>query len=144
MTFSLRCAAACAVAALLAAGAAGANDNNTKAVLGLDMSFGTKVTPEVFAGLEHANENSSGHYNGLKALAYWDFAQGFQPSKLKLLGILDGRRNWQPEVGVGYSLQTNGGFFTGGLSGQNFTGGVDFNPQTGLAPYVGVQLPKEP
>ncbi len=143
---SLRKAALCAASAALLAlpFAASAAGSDTKAVLGFDMSFGAKITPEVFGGLLHASENSAGHYNGVKALAYWDFTRGFTPSKVKLMGILDGRRSWQPELGVGYNINAASPFFSAGLSSQHLTGGVDFNPQAGLAPYAGVQIPPRP
>lgn len=129
-------------AALVAAVAAPAfADNSNKIVLGLDMSFGDRVTPEVFAGIAHANTSASGDVSGAKALMYWDFRQNLAPSKFKVLGIFAGRRNWQPELGAGYSFENQGGFFTGGISGNHFTGGVDFSPKAGLSPYVGVQVP---
>lgn len=126
-------------AALLAAPAFAENAN--KVVLGLDMSFGRQVTPELFAGLAHVNLSGSGDVNGAKALVYWDFANSLAPSKFKVLGIFAGRKNWQPEIGAGYNMETASGFFTGGLSGNHFTAGADFNPKAGLAPYVGVQVP---
>lgn len=139
--------AAVATAGLVAAGAgAGApvsSSSNTKAIAGIEMTFGSKMAPEIFAGVVHANKSSSDHYSGAKALLYWDFVQGLMPSKFKILA-LDGSAHLQGELGGGYSFGQHSGFFTAGASGNNLTAGVDFSPSAGLAPYVGVQTPKRP
>lgn len=137
--------AALATASLLSAGAAVAvtSDTNTKGIVGIQMTFGNKVAPEIFAGVVHASKSSSDHYSGAKALLYWDFVQGLMPSKFKVL-VLDGGAHLQGELGGGYSFGQHGGFFTAGASGNNLTAGVDFSPNAGLAPYVGVQTPKRP
>lgn len=144
MTRIARSLAPALLAASLLSPALAAADTKTKAVFGFDFSFGTRVTPEVFAGLQNVSRSAKPRYNGLKGLAYWDFSRGFMPSKVKLVGIVDGRKNWQPELGIGYSLTRSNPFFSAGVSGNRLTGGVEFDPNNGLAPYVGVQVPKEP
>ncbi|MBI1218908.1 MAG: hypothetical protein GC186_10200 [Rhodobacteraceae bacterium] len=137
--------AALAAASLASAGTASAvtADNNTKGIVGIQMTFGTKVAPEIFAGVVHASKSTSDHYSGAKALLYWDFVQGMMPSKFKILA-LDGGAHLQGELGGGYSFSQRGGFFTAGASGNNLTAGIDFSPNTGLAPYIGIQTPKRP
>ena len=137
--------AAVATASMLTAGAASAvvAETNNKGILGIEMTFGTKLSPEIFAGFVHASKSSSDHYSGAKALVYWDFVQGLMPSKFKVLA-LDGGAHLQGELGGGYSFSQHSGFFTAGASGNNLTAGIDFSPNTGLAPYVGIQSPKRP
>ena len=73
--------AAVATASMLTAGAASAvvAETNNKGILGIEMTFGTKLSPEIFAGFVHASKSSSDHYSGAKALVYWDFVQGLMP-----------------------------------------------------------------
>jgi hypothetical protein len=138
-------AAAFAATSLLSAGIASAvtASTNTKGIVGIEMTFGSKLSPELFAGVVHASKSSSDHYSGAKALLYWDFVQGLMPSKFKVLA-LDGGAHLQGELGGGYNFSQHGGFFTAGASGNNLTAGVDFSPTTGLAPYIGIQTPKRP
>jgi hypothetical protein len=96
------------------------------------------VTPELYTGLAHTNTNASGDVSGAKALFYWDFAQSLAPSKFKVLGILAGKKNWQPELGAGYSFENRNGLFSAGLNSHNLAGGVEFSPAAGLSPYVEV------
>ena len=137
------CAGFVATALGMMAAAPAQADSNTKAVLGIQMTFGNRVAPELFTGVVHADKSSSSHYTGAKALVYWDFTQGPMPDKFKVVA-LTGPKHIQAEVGAGYSFSQSSPFFTGGVSGNHLTAGVDFSPSAGLAPYVGVQTPRYP
>lgn len=140
MTFLKRAALPLCLAAAVGTLAQPAlSKDSTKALLGFDLVFGQQTKPELFAGIAQASISNSGHINGAKALVYWDFANNLAPNKFKILATLDGRRSYQPEIGAGYSFEQGTGLFTAGVSGSHLTGGVDFSPRTGLAPYIGVQ-----
>lgn len=113
--------------------------SSTKALLGIDLTFGQQTKPELFAGLAQANVSSAGHVNGAKALVYFDFANSLAPNKFKVVATVAGRRSWQPEIGAGYNFEQGTGLFSAGLNGSHLTGGVEFSPKSGLAPYIGVQ-----
>lgn len=131
-----RAALPLALAASLLAPPPALATGKTSLVLGIGMSFGHRVTPELYTGLEHSNTNADGKVSGAKALFYWDFAQSLAPSKFKVMGIIGGKTNWQPEIGAGYSFENRNGLFSAGVNSHHVAGGVDFSPTTGLAPYV--------
>lgn len=134
----IRAAAPFALAAALLAPLPALASGKTSLVLGLGMTFGHHVAPEFYTGLEHTNTNASGDVSGAKALFYWDFAQSLAPSKLKVLGILGGKKNWQPEIGAGYSFENRNGLFSAGINSHHLAGGVEFSPTAGLSPYFQV------
>ncbi|MDE3122339.1 MAG: hypothetical protein KGK00_11240 [Paracoccaceae bacterium] len=113
--------------------------SSTKALLGIDLTFGQQTKPELFAGLAQANVGSSGSVNGAKALVFFDFANSLAPNKFKVVATVAGRRSWQPEIGAGYNFEQGSGMFSAGLNTNHLTGGVEFSPRAGLAPYIGVQ-----
>lgn len=139
MTPFFRAAAPMALAASLLLSASPAfAAGKTRLLLGIGMTFGHKVAPELYTGLSRTEVSSSGGVSGAKALLYWDFANSIGPSKFKVLGILGGTRSWQPEIGAGYSFENRNGLFTAGANSKHISAGADFSPTTGLSPYVNV------
>lgn len=110
-------------------------DDERQWYAGLNIEFGSKITPLFVVGYRHADVGNDGDPKG----ADISLSIGMDGlNALKVKGFA-GKKCAQGELGAGYNFQSNAMLFTGGIQGGHIAGGVDYTlGGAGFSPYLGV------
>lgn len=109
--------------------------SNTNAYAGLNWSLGGSWTPALVLGLFHTRVKNNGNTEGANLSFRINLAGGIKPGPLKL-SYLNGKENFQGEVGVGYDFMRWAPLISLGANGPFIGGGVDGYLNHGIVPYV--------
>lgn len=101
-----------------------AEDTDTRVFAGARWTLGKSIKPELLAGVQSAEVDSSGDVTGLQVSVSYDLA-AMGLGKLRFEG-LTGNETSQAVFGVGYSFPTQAPFVGMGVRGNHLFGGVDY------------------
>jgi hypothetical protein len=112
-----------------------ASKTETRAYAGLNWKLDGGATPALVLGAFKAKVESDGDTQGGNLAFHINLAGGVKPGKLKL-GYLNGKENFQGELGVGYDFLKNAPLLGLGINAPYVNAGVDAYRGPGFVPYV--------
>jgi hypothetical protein len=107
----------------------------TRAYAGLSWHLGGGATPALVLGVFRTTVKSDGDTSGGNLAFHVNLAGGVKPGKLKL-GYLNGKEDFQGEVGVGYDFLKSAALLGLGLNAPYVNAGVDIYGNPGFVPYA--------
>lgn len=110
------------------------SETETRAYAGLNWHLGGGTTPALVLGAFRTKVKSNGDTSGGNLAFHVNFAGGIKPGKLKL-GYLNGKEDFQGEVGVGYDFLKNAPLLGVGVNAPHVSAGVDIYSNPGFVPY---------
>ncbi len=111
----------------------GGTKSQTEAYVGLNWSLDGGVTPSMVLGVFHVQTKSNGDTHGEHLNLNFNIADGLKPDKLKL-GYLQGKRDYQGELAIGYGMRKGAPLLGLGLNARHATIGLD--AYLGSAPSI--------
>jgi hypothetical protein len=115
-------------------GAGATSETKTRAYVGLNWNLGGGTTPALVLGVFRTKVKSDGDTSGGNLAFHVNLAGGIKPGKLKL-GYLNGKEDFQGEVGVGYDFLKNAPLLGVGVNAPHVSAGVDAYANPGFVPH---------
>lgn len=109
--------------------------NNTNAYAGLNWSLGGTLTPALVLGIFQTRVKSDGDTQGANLAFHLNLAGGVKPGKVKL-SYLNGQRDIQGEIGIGYDFIRSAPLLGLGFNAPFVAGGIDGYLDHGFVPNL--------
>ena len=107
----------------------------TRAYAGLNWHLGGGATPALVLGVFRTKVKSDGDTSGGNLAFHVNLAGGVKPGKIKL-GYLNGKEDFQGEIGVGYDFLKRAPLLGIGVNAPYVNAGVDVYGNPGFVPYA--------
>ena len=107
----------------------------TKPYVGLNWYFGQGITPELTLGVMHGKTKADGDTDGANLSVSFGLASGFAPASIKL-GYLNGKEDFQGNIGLGYSFQSSQPLMFVGVNAPYSAFGLDVKRNFEISPYL--------
>lgn len=122
----------------------GGTKSQTEAYVGLNWSLDGGATPSMVLGVFHVQAKSNGDTRGEHLNLSFNIAEGLKLDKLKL-GYLQGKRDYQGELAIGYGMLKREPLLGLGVNAQHVTVGVDgyLGSAPSLDPFVTIHTQGE-
>lgn len=119
----------------LVPGTGDASKTETTIYVGLNWSLEGGATPALVLGAFRAKVKSDGDTTGGNLAFHINLAGGIKPGKLKL-GYLNGKEDFQGELGIGYDFLKQAPLLGLGLNAPHVSAGVDAYANPDFVPYI--------
>ena len=107
----------------------------TRAYVGLNWTWGGGYTPALVLGATNTRVQSDGDTTGAKLAFHINLLGGVAPGMLKL-SYLNGKEDFQGEIGVGYNFIKSAPLLGVGVNAPYISAGVDGYLNPGFVPYA--------